>query len=77
MKFFTFVGLTRSVQSDQGSNFMLRSFQQVIMNLALNSTSHPLIILKVRLPKNDFIKFLKNMIRSYCFDTEKDWGESK
>lgn len=30
MKFFTFVGLLKSVQSDQGSNFMSGIFQQVM-----------------------------------------------
>ena len=30
VKFFTFVGLPRSVQSDQGSNFMSGIFQQVM-----------------------------------------------
>ena len=30
VKFFTFVGLPKSVQSDQGSNFMSGIFQQVM-----------------------------------------------
>ena len=50
VKFFTFVGLPRSVQSDQGSNFMSGIFQQVMQNLAFNSTSHRLIILKAKVP---------------------------
>ena len=35
MKFFTFVGLPRSVQSDQGSNFMSGIFQQVMKELGI------------------------------------------
>ena len=35
VKFFTFVGLPRSVQSDQGSNFMSGIFQQVMYELGI------------------------------------------
>ena len=35
VKFFTFVGLPRSVQSDEGSNFMSRIFQQVMHELGI------------------------------------------
>ena len=45
------------------------------MILALNNTSHQLIILKVKVLKERFHQTLKNMIISFCFDTEKDWDE--
>ena len=35
VKFYTFVGLPRSVQSDQGSNFMSGIFQQVRHELGI------------------------------------------
>ena len=35
VRFFTFVGLPRSVQSDQGSNVMSRNFQQVMHELGI------------------------------------------
>ena len=35
VKFFTFVGLPKSVQSDQGSNFMSGVFQQVMHELEI------------------------------------------
>ena len=35
VKFFTFVGLPKSVQSDQGSNFMSGIFQQVMHELEI------------------------------------------
>ena len=45
MKFFSFVGLSRSVQSDQGSNFMSEIFQQVMYELDIkqykSSAYHP------------------------------------
>ena len=50
VKFFTFVGLPRTVQSDQGSNFMSEFFNKSCMNLVSNNTSQRLIILKARVP---------------------------
>ena len=45
IKFFTFVGLPISVQSDQGSNFMSGIFQQVMYELGIkqfkSSAYHP------------------------------------
>ena len=75
VKFFTFVGLPRSVKSDQGSNFMSGIFQQVMHELGIkqykSSAYHP----ESQGALERFHQTLKNMIRSYCFDTEKDWDE--
>ena len=75
IKFFTFVGLPKSVQSDQGSNFMSGIFQQVMHELGIkqyrSSSYHP----ESQGALERFHQTLKNMIRSYCFDTEKDWDE--
>ena len=71
VKFFTFVGLPKSVQSDQGSNFMSGIFQQVMHELGIkqyrSSAYHP----ESQGALGRFHQTLKNMIRSYCFDTEK------
>ena len=75
IKYFTFVGLPKSVQSDQGSNFMSGIFQQVMHELGIkqfrSSAYHP----ESQGALERFHQTLKNMIRSYCFDTEKDWDE--
>ena len=75
VKFFTFVGLPKSVQSDQGSNFMSGIFQQVMHELGIkqyrSSAYHP----ESQGALERFHQTLKNMIRSYCFDTDKDWDE--
>ena len=75
IKFFTFVGLPKSVQSDQGSNFMSGIFQQVMHELGIkqyrSSAYHP----ESQGALERFHQTLKNMIKSYCFDTEKDWDE--
>ena len=75
VKFFTFVSLPKSIQSDQGSNFMSGLFQQVMYELGIkqykSSAYHP----ESQGALERFHQTLKNMIRSYCFDTEKDWDE--
>ena len=75
VKFFTFVGLPMSVQSDQGSNFMSEIFQQVMHEHDIkqykSSAYHP----ESQGALERFYQTLKNIIRSYCFDTEKDWDE--
>ena len=75
IKFFTFVGLPKSVQSDQGSNFMSGIFQQIMHELGIkqyrSSAYHP----ESQGALERFHQTLKIMIRSYCFDTEKDWDE--
>ena len=75
IKIFTFVGLPKSVQSDQGSNFMSGIFQQVMHELGIkqyrSSAYHP----ESQGALERFHQTLKNMIRSCCFDTEKDWDK--
>ena len=75
IKFFSMVGLPRSIQSDQGTNFMSGIFQQVMHELGIkqykSSAYHP----ESQGALERFHQTLKNMIRSYCFDTEKDWDK--
>ena len=75
MKFFTFVGLPRYVQSDQGSNFMSGIFQQVMHQLGIaqckSSAYHP----QLQGAVERFHQMLKTMMRRYCFDCDKNWDE--
>ena len=75
VKFFTFVGLPKSVQFDQGSNFMSGIFQQIMLEMGIkqyrSSAYHP----ERQGVLERFYQTLKNMIRSYNFDIEKDWDE--
>ena len=75
IKFFTLVGLPKSIQSDQGSNFMSGLFQQVMSELNIDqyksSAYHP----ESQGALERFHQTLKNMIRTYCFQTEKHWDE--
>ena len=74
-KFFTLVGLPSSIQSDQGSNFMSGVFQQVMYELGItqykSSAYHP----QSQGALERWHQTLKNMMRIYCFETEKEWDE--
>ena len=75
INFFTFVGLPKEIQSDQGSNFMSGLFQQVVFQLGAkqikSSAYHP----ESQGALERFHSTLKNMIKTYCFDNEKDRDE--
>ena len=74
-KFFTLVGLPKSIQSDQGSNFMSGLFQQVMHELGIkqynSSAYHP----ESQGALERFHQTLKQIIKTYCFETEKDWDD--
>ena len=75
IKFFTFVGFPKSIQSDQGSNFMSGVFQQMMHQLNItqykSSAYHP----QSQGTIERFHQTLKNMMRCYCLGFEKDWDE--
>ena len=75
IRFFIFVGLPKSVQSDQGSNFMSGLFQRVMCQLGIqqfkSSAYHPQSLGV----QKSFHQTLKNMMREYCFEESKDWDE--
>ena len=74
-KFFTFVGLPKTIQSDQGSNFMSHLFQQVMHELNIqqfkSSAYHP----ESQGALERFHQTLKNMMRTFCLESQKDWDE--
>ena len=71
VKFYTFVGLPKLVQSDQGSNLMSCVFHQVMHELGIkqyrSSAYHP----ESQGALERFHQTLKNMIRSYCYDRKR------
>ena len=73
--YFTLVGLPKSIQSDQGSNFMSNIFQQVMHELHItqfkSSPYHP----ESQGALERFHQTLKNMLRVYCLEHERDWDE--
>ena len=75
IKFFTPVGLPKCIQSDQGSNFMSGLFQQVMDELGIKQYTSSVYHPETQGALERFHQTLKNMIRSYCFDTNRDWDE--
>ena len=63
------------VQSDQGSNFMAGLFQQAMHELGIkqnvSSAYHP----QSQGALERFHQTLKNMMRTYCYEQQKDWDE--
>ena len=68
-KFFTLVGLPKSIQSDQGSNIISGSFQQIMTELGMkqykSTTYHP----QAQGTPERFHQSLKNMMQTYCLDS--------
>ena len=74
-KYFTLFGLPKSIQSDQGSNFMSGLFQQVMHELKIQQYKliayHP----ESQGALERFHQTLKRMMRTYCLETGKDWED--
>ena len=75
IKFFTLFGLPKSIQSDQGINFMAHAFQQVMNQLGIkqykSSAYHP----ESQGALERFHQTLKTMKRMYCTENSRDWDE--
>lgn len=60
---------------DQGSNFMSRTFAYVVKQLGIShcclSAYHP----KSHGAVEHFHQTLNSMLRTYCLELNKDWGE--
>ena len=69
------VGLPRSIQSDQGTNFMSGLFQLVMYQLSIkqfkSSAYHP----ELQGALERFHQTLKYMLWTYCVDKERQWDE--
>ena len=75
IKFFTLVGIPKSIQTDQGSNFMSGIFKKVMSELGVaqyqSSAYHP----ESQGALERFHQTLKTMLRAYCFENGKNWDE--
>ena len=74
-KFFTLVGLPKSIQSDQGSNFMSGIFQQAMHELKIKQYKSTAYHPESQGALERFHQTLKNMMGTYCLETEKDWDD--
>ncbi len=73
--FMSVFGIPKTIQSDQGSNFMSRQFSKVMQQLkvkhSISSAYHPQSqgVLK------RFHQTLKSLLRSYCVELDCDWED--
>ena len=74
-KFFTTFGLPKTIQSDQGTNFMSKLFSQVMRELQVkhvtSSPYHP----ESQGALERFHQTLKSMMRKYCLESNREWDE--
>jgi hypothetical protein len=75
IKLFPLFGLTKSIQSDQGSDFMSRIFQKVMYELKIKQYSSSVYHPESQGALEGFHQTLKTMIKTYCFDAEKCWDK--
>ena len=75
IKFFTLFGLPKSVQSDQGSNFMSHLFQDVMALLGIKQVKSSAYHHQFQKALERFHQTLKTMMRSYCLQEQKDCDE--
>ncbi len=75
MKFFSMFGLSKVVQTDQGTHFLSKLFKQVLESLEIShrisSAYHPLSQGALERIHHT----LKSMLKKYCQETDKDWDE--
>jgi hypothetical protein len=74
-KFFRFVGVPKSIQSDQGSNLMSGLFQQVMHELGVRQYKSTAYHPESQGALERFHQTLTTMMRIYCYQYEKDWNE--
>lgn len=74
-KFFSPFGLPKAMQTDQGTNFQLKLFNQVLKSLAVepvvSSTYHP----ESQGALERWHQTLKARLRKYCLESDKSWDE--
>ena len=75
IKFFTLVGLPRSVQSNQGSNFMSGLMQQIMFQLGIKQFKSTAYHPESQGVLERFHQTLKNILRAYYTEYDKDWDE--
>ena len=74
-KFFATFGLPRVVQSDQGSNFLSKTFKQALQTLGVSHAVSSAYHHESQGALERWHQTLKSMLKKYCFDTGHGWDE--
>lgn len=75
LKFFSMFGIPKTVQSDQGSNFMSRIFKQVLNQLGISHCNFSVYHPESQGALERFHQTLKAMLKAYCLEFQRDWDE--
>ena len=74
-QFMSVFGIPRIIQSDQGSNFTSRLFEQILKQLHIKhnkaSAYHP----QSQGALERFHQHVKSLLRAYCTELKADWEE--
>jgi len=75
INFFTQVGLPTVIQSDQGSNFTSRLYEQVMKSLGIQQCRSTVYHPQSQGVVERFHYTLKTMIKAFCLETGSEWDE--
>ena len=77
IRFFSLFGLPKVIQSDQGTNFMLWIFAQLLKQLHIQHCPSGAYHLRESQGALEcFHQTLKSMLRAYCITDERQWDEN-
>ncbi len=74
-QFISVFGVPKIIQSDQGSNFTSRLFEQVLKQLQVKHYKSSVYHSQSQGALERFHQHLKSLIRSYCTELQADWEE--
>ena len=75
LKFFTYFGVPKIIQHDQGSNFTSKLFAEVMKGLGINQCLSTAYHPESQGALERFHQTFKTMIKKYCLETQSEWDE--
>ena len=76
IKFFSWVGFPKIIQTDQGTNFTSTLFRQVLRELEVHHVKSTAYHPQSQGALERFHQTLKTMLRSYCLQHEQEWDQA-
>ena len=75
LRFFTYFGVPKIIQHDQGSNFTSKLFAEVMKGLGINQCFSTAYHPESQGAIERFHQTFKTMIKKYCLETQSEWDE--
>lgn len=76
VKFCSYFGLPRVIQTDRGTNFTSKLFNQVMDDLTVKHVTSSAFHPQSQGALERFHQTLKTMLKTHCLDSGRDWAES-